>query len=665
MKISSARYVIGFAWLAAVLTAATTPAAPAKQIPVESFFHSSEMVQPRLSPDGKYVAFLTPVDKRLTLMLFDLSTGKLDSLARSFDSDISGIFWKGNDRIVFSGDPNGGESRAIFIVDIHSKVITCLSEVLKEKRGDASFADLVDPLDFDPAHILVYGRSAGGGSTFGLFYLNTFTADRNLIGGADPETGGWGVDCAGEVRYRMRASGLRKIYEICADAKSPWKPLGEVGEGVGYSYDSIRFLGFASDNRRLYTVKTDPEGAEALYAYDTRTGEWGQPLFEAKAGGIAGIELSWDHSQLNGVQYGPEGQDMKWFNPRLEKIAKALASAGSLPPGTIRTIVSMDKAEKVFVVAVHSDVHPTEYYLLDLRGRTQLVLLGRTNSLLDPAQLQPMKEITYQARDGLTIHGYLTLPRGAAGRKVPLVINPHGGPYGIRDYWGYNPEVQLLANRGYAVLQPNYRGSGGYGLDFLKAGRHEWGAKMQDDLTDGVQWAIAQGFADPDRICIYGASYGGYAALAGAVFTPDLYCCAVNYVGVSDIGLIANWQHEYGQGGKAFYKMMIGDDEALIAARSPVNFVERIRIPTLHAYGENDPRVDIKNWTELESALQKYHKTYEYIRQEGEGHGFHYEEAKINFYRHLDAFLAKYLAPERKGRVELREPTVIEMPAKG
>ena len=325
----------------------------------------------------------------------------------------------------------------------------------------------------------------------------------------------------------------------------------------------------------------------------------------------------------------------------------------------------MDKAEKVFVVAVHSDVHPTEYYLLDLRGRTQLVLLGRTNSLLDPAQLQPMKEITYQARDGLTIHGYLTLPRGAAGRKVPLVINPHGGPYGIRDYWGYNPEVQLLANRGYAVLQPNYRGSAGYGLDFLKAGRHEWGAKMQDDLTDGVQWAIAQGFADPDRICIYGASYGGYAALAGAVFTPDLYCCAVNYVGVSDIGLIANWQHEYGQGGKAFYKMMIGDDEALIAARSPVNFVERIRIPTLHAYGENDPRVDIKNWTELESALQKYHKTYEYIRQEGEGHGFHYEEAKINFYRHLDAFLAKYLAPERKGRVELREPTVIEMPAKG
>ena len=663
MKIKLAPHFIGLALYATVLAAAAPGETLAKLIPVESFFHSSEMVQPRLSPDGKHVAFLTPVDKRLTLMLFDLSSGKMDSLARSFDSDISGVFWKGNDRIIFSGDPNGGESRAIFIVDIHTKVITCLSEVLKEKRGDAAFANLVDPLNFDPGHILVYGRSGTGGSTFGLFYLNTFTAERGVIAGADPETEGWGVDCAGDVRFRFRSSGLRTIAEVCADARSPWKAVGEIGEGVGYSYSPIRFIEFASDNRTLYTVKVEPDGAEALYAYDTLTGSWGQPLFETKAGGIWNVMLSWDHSRLNGVEYGTEGTEVKWFNPRLEKIAAALAA--SLPPKTVKTIVSTDKDEKVFVIAVHSDVHPVDYYLLDLRGRTQLVLLGRSNSLIDPAQLQPMKEITYQARDGLTIHGYLTLPRGTEGRKVPLIINPHCGPYGIRDSWGYNPEVQLLANRGYAVLQPNYRGSGGYGLDFLKAGRHEWGAKMQDDITDGVKWAIGQGFADPDRICIYGASYGGYAALAGAVFTPDLYRCAVNYVGVSDLALISNWQHEYGEGGKAFYKMMIGDDEALIAARSPVNFVERIRIPTLHAYGENDPRVDIKNWTELESALQKYHKTYEYIRQEGEGHGFHYEEAKINFYRHLDAFLAKYLAPERKGSVEVKEPTVIEMPAKG
>jgi dipeptidyl aminopeptidase/acylaminoacyl peptidase len=661
MKLSFAPFVLGFALFATVLTAATPPEAPAKRIPVESFFHSPEIVQPRLSPDGKYVAFLTPVDKRLTLMLFDLGTGKMDSLARSFDADISGIFWKGNDRIIFSGDASGGESRAIFVVDIHSKVVTCLSEVLREKRGDAAFAQMVDPLNFDPSHILVYGRSGPGGSTFGLFYLNTFTAGRGVIPGADPETGGWGVDCAGDVRYRVRSTGLKKIYEVCADARSPWKPIGEVGEGIGFSYDSITFVGFASDNRRLYTIKAEPDGTDALYAYDTLTGDWGQPLFEAKSG-IADVNFSWDHSRIDSVAYGPEGNEVKWFNPRLEKIAKVLE--GSLPPKTIKTIVSTDKDEKVFIIAVHSDVHPADYYLLDLRGRAQLVLLGRTNSLIDPAQLQPMQEITYQARDGLTIHGYLTLPRGAAGRKVPLVINPHGGPYGIRDSWGYNPEVQFLANRGYAVLQPNYRGSGGYGLDFLKAGRHEWGAKMQDDITDGVKWAIDQGFADPDRVCIYGASYGGYAALAGAVFTPDLYCCAVNYVGVSDIGLISNWQNEYTQGGKAFYKTMIGDDEALIAARSPVNFVDRIKIPTMHAYGENDPRVVIQNWTELESALKKYHKTYEYIHEEGEGHGFHHEETRINFYRHLDAFLEKYLAPERKGNVLIKDPTLIEMPAK-
>ncbi len=175
------------------------------------------------------------------------------------------------------------------------------------------------------------------------------------------------------------------------------------------------------------------------------------------------------------------------------------------------------------------------------RGRPAIMMLGKINSKLEPAQLQPMQPISYTARDGLIIHGYLTLPAGAAGHRVPLIMHPHGGPYGIRDDWGFDPEVQFLANRGYAVLQPNYRGSGGYGLDFLTAGRHEWGGKMQDDLTDGVKWAIAQGYADPARVAILGGSYGGYAALAGVTFTPELYRCAVNYVGVSDLSIIAGY----------------------------------------------------------------------------------------------------------------------------
>ena len=168
---------------------------------------------------------------------------------------------------------------------------------------------------------------------------------------------------------------------------------------------------------------------------------------------------------------------------------------------------------------------------------------------------------------------------------------------------------------------------------------------MQDDLTDAVKWAVDQGIADPARVCIYGASYGGYAALAGAVFTPDLYRCAVNYVGVSDMTLISNWQHEESEEGKAFYHNMVGDDKKVLDSISPVNFVSQIKIPTLHAYGEIDPRVDIKNWHELERQLKKYNKTYEYIHEDNEGHGFRSEQAKINFYLHLEAFLDRYLAP--------------------
>jgi len=621
---------------------AVAAAAAAERIPVEAFFQNPEIAAPIVSPGGKYVAFLAPVKGRLSVILFDLATGKVEPVARAFDADITQIFWKGDERIIFSGDPNGGESRVLAALTVATKSIQILSENLRDRNQDAAFAFLVDDLPFDPTHILVYGRSSTGGWHDGLFVINLITADRNAVYGLDPDTGDWAPDGTGEIRYRTRQDGDRTIHEVRLDRSARWTPIGEVGHGLLAENSPIHFQGFAADNQSIFLTRADDEGREGLYRYDCRTADWGAPLFQSGGGGIGWVRLSWDHARVESVIHGPDGREEKWFDPRLADIARMLRA--TIPAAFDFTIVSADHAENVFTVFVHSDVNPGEYYLLDLRGKAQFVRLGQRYPKVPLDRLCPMTPIEYRARDGLVIHGYLTRPQGAAGR-VPLIILPHGGPFGIRDGWGYDPEVQFLANRGYAVLQPNYRGSGGYGVPFILAGRREWGGKMQDDLTDAVAWAVGQGIADPARVAIYGASYGGYAALAGAVFTPDLYRCAVNYVGPSDLSLISSWQHEGSAGGKAFYHNMVGDDKELLAARSPVNFISRLRIPLLNAYGENDPRVDIKHWERLERELKKYGKAYEYLEEKNEGHGFKTEATRINFYRHLEAFLDKNLAP--------------------
>jgi dipeptidyl aminopeptidase/acylaminoacyl peptidase len=325
-------------------------------------------------------------------------------------------------------------------------------------------------------------------------------------------------------------------------------------------------------------------------------------------------------------------------------------------------VTSFSDDQHVAIVWAGHDREPGVYYVLD-RKAGSLTQFKRAREL-DPARLSPRRPVSYVARDGLTIHGYLTVPRGLEGKKVPLVVHPHGGPFGVRDTWGYDNDAQFLASRGYAVLQPNYRGSGGYGREFINRGRHQWGRAMQDDLTDGVNWAIAQGIADPDRVAIYGASYGGYAALIGAMLTPDLYCCAVNYVGASDLEITfkRRGEDEFRYGDDFSYQHeWVGPTRAYRDETSPLNLVDRIQVPTLHVYGGEDPRVKINHWTRLEPLLRRYGKDYETIVENRQGHGFRDLDASISFYSALEKFLAKNLA---KAQVKIGTPQTIEMPAK-
>jgi dipeptidyl aminopeptidase/acylaminoacyl peptidase len=262
------------------------------------------------------------------------------------------------------------------------------------------------------------------------------------------------------------------------------------------------------------------------------------------------------------------------------------------------------------------------------------------------------------------IHGYLTVPPGATGRNLPLIIYPHGGPFGIRDSWIFDPDAQFLATRGYAVLQPNYRGSGGYGRAFINRGRQQWGRAMQDDLTDGVRWAIDRGIADPGRVAIFGASYGGYAALIGVMLTPELYACAVNYVGAADLELTFHQRGEDAWRAPdefSYQREWVGPTKAYRDATSPLHFVDRIKVPTLHAYGAQDPRVKIDHWARLEPLLKKHGKEYQAIVEGRQGHGFRGEDESLTFHAALEAFLAQHLL-NRMTEVKVGDPRVIEMP---
>ena len=664
------------AWLATAALAlssgarAAAPAPTGAAIPIEHFFADSAMRSVQLSPDGRHLAFRTTLGTgHIGIAMMDLETGKTEALVAMNDENITQYVWKGSDRIVFGGDLGGNESLSLRAISLKSRKVIALAESYKDLVADmADYADIVDILKLDPNHILISGNKEARSPDFGIFLLDVRSGERRKMQGADV-VGGRGLfaDNTGVVRALDRRVGANVEHELRLDAKSTFFKVGETPADIAIEEPSWQPLIFAADNQTLYLLTRDGSQPPHLRAYFVPSRSFLPEPNYVLEGGYDNLVMSQDRTKLLGIYATTDRTRAHWFDSARAKLQAKIDAA---LPDTVNRVVSSSADEQLHVIASASDRVPGVYYLLNLqnsaRGRPAIMMVGQVNPTLQPAQLQPMLPISYSARDGLVIHGYLTLPAGAAGHRVPFIIHPHGGPYGIRDEWGFDPEVQFLASRGYAVLQPNYRGSGGYGLDFLVAGRHEWGGKMQDDLTDGVKWAIAQGYADPDRVAIVGASYGGYAALAGVTFTPELYRCAVNYVGVSDLSIIAGYGRGNGRGhglDRTYESKWIGDDATYRHDRSPVNFVQNIRVPTLHAYGDNDPRVDIDNWKRLKAELDRYHKPYEFVREENEGHGFSHEGARISFYRHVEGFLARNLASP--GRVKVGPGEVIDLPAKG
>ncbi|MDZ7634188.1 MAG: S9 family peptidase [Bacteroidales bacterium] len=401
---------------------------------------------------------------------------------------------------------------------------------------------------------------------------------------------------------------------------------------------------FTFDNKKLYAVSNLGRDKTAAVIFDPATSMEDTILYENQDYDVDQLVYSRERKVLTVARYTSWKRERHFFDREFENMMNNLKSKlGDFEFG----LVSNNKAEDKYLVVAHSDRSYGTYYLYD-KIAGGLEKIADVAPWLDPEEMATMNPIEYTSRDGLTIHGYITLPKGYTmdnAKNLPVVVNPHGGPW-YRDTWGFNPEVQFLANRGYAVFQMNFRGSTGYGRKFWEASFKQWGKAMQDDITDGVNWLIDKGIADKDKIAIYGGSYGGYATLAGITSTPDLYAAAVDYVGVANLFTFLKTIPPYWEPMLQMMYEMVGDpvkDSLLMAEVSPVLHADKIKTPLLVAQGANDPRVNINESNQMVEALRNRGITVEYMVKDDEGHGFYNEKNQFDFYNAMDKFLAEHL----------------------
>ena len=599
----------------------------ASQIPLRDFFRNPELSSLELSPDGKQVAFLAPVERRLNLFVQEVNGEKPRQVTDVRDRDIGGYFWKNANTLIYLKDDGGDENYHLYAVDIVSGQTRDLTPFPGVRSG------IVDDLEDIEDEVLI-DMNQRRLDVFDVYRLNVKTGEMTLVAENPGNYIGYLTDHAGKVRVALAkdAEQNRNILLYRDTEQQEFRPIITTG-----FKDQVSPYFFSADNRHLYATSNIGRDRKALVLIDPATGKEIQTMFAHPEVDVGGAGWSRLRKVLTSVGYTTDKSHRHFFD---DKIRKIYATLEKQLPGYEVALTSIDKAEEQFVVRTYSDKSRGAYYLFN--AKTGALKKWRDLSpWLNERDMADMRPISFKSRDGLTIHGYMTLPKGKEARNLPVVVNPHGGPW-VRDTWGFNSEVQLLANRGFAVLQMNYRGSTGYGRAFWEAGFKQWGRKMQDDITDGVEWLIKQGIADPKRVAIYGGSYGGYAVLAGLAFTPEVYACGIDYVGVSNIFTLMKTIPPYWKPLMAEFYEKVGHpekDEELLRSVSPVFHADKIKVPLFIAQGARDPRVNKAESDQMVAALAARGVKVEYMVKDNEGHGFRNEENRFEFYEAMEKFL--------------------------
>jgi len=612
-------------------TATAPKIEPAKIIPLRDFFKNPQESAHKISPDGKYLSYLAPYERRMNV--FVKSIGGKDPAIRVTGEtvrDIAGYSWKGN-RILYVKDFGGDENFHVVSVNLKGDDLKDLTP------GEKVRASIVDGLiDNDQYVILSHNRRDA--KVFDVFRTNVATGEEKLIAQNPGNITSWLTDHDGKLRVAGTSDGVNTTLLFREKEEDEFKPILTTN-----FKEAVNPLFFTFDNKKLYVASNRGRDKSGIFVFNLTTAKEEQLIFDRPDVDVDELEFSHNRKVLTLASFVTWKGERKFLDKETEAMFKLVQAK---LPGYEIAFTASNKAEDKFIVASYSDKTRGKRYVFD-KATGKLEFIADISPWIPEAELADMKPIKYTSRDGLTINGYLTLPKGVAAKNLPVVVNPHGGPWG-RDRWDYNSEVQFLANRGYAVLQMNFRGSTGYGRKFWESSFKQWGKTMQDDITDGVQWLIKEGIADPKKVAIYGGSYGGYATLAGLTFTPDLYAAGVSYVGPSSLFTLMESLPPYWESYRAMFYEMTGNpttEADLVRAASPLYSVDQIKAPLFIAQGAKDPRVKQAESDQMVAALKKRGVTVEYMVKENEGHGFRNEENKFDFYEAMEKFLGRYLKP--------------------
>lgn len=622
-------------WLGAALMIALGGATPAKAelpplIPRDVLFGNPDRAGPQISPDGKYLSYLRPDDKNV-LQVWVRTIGKDDDRPVTADPKrgIRQYFWsKDSKYVLYMQDTGGDENYHLYATNPETK----------QTRDLTPFEGVrVQGVDLDekyPDQALV-GLNKRNKTVFDMHRITISTGEEKVDTENPGNIAGWVADDNFQVRagLAMLPDGTQELM-VREKPGAEWKkvkswPSEEQGSPVG----------FGKDPNTLYVIANDKANAMRLLKLDLASGKE-EVIAEDKEYDVSGAMIDEKKRVPLAVSFTKARKEWKALD---DSVKFDLAALAAIHRGDV-SVTSQTADQNTWLVAYVTDDGPVSYYLWDRAGKRAKFLFVN-NSKLEKVKLAQTEPVEFKAKDGLTVHGYLTKPVGIEAKNLPTVLLVHGGPW-ARDNWGYDPMAQWLANRGYAVLQVNYRGSTGYGKAFLNAGNREWAGKMHQDLIDGVEWLTKSGVADPKRVAIMGGSYGGYATLVGLTFTPETFACGVDIVGPSSIPTLIKSIPPYWKPIRGIFDKRVGNidtEEEFLKERSPLYRADQINKPLLIGQGANDPRVKQAESDQIVEAMRKAKKEVKYVVYPDEGHGFARPENRLHFFAIAEEFLGKHI----------------------